>query len=399
MRFVVDARYVRARPSGIGNYVEALIRRLPDLAPDERFQIWAHPSRPSVIDRPNVVCETLHAPADGLRTLLRPAQLLALQEGDVVHFPYSLLGRGLHVATVVTVHDLMWREQPAWVDAMVLRRALRLPFYRIGMDWALHHATRLIAVSRATADRILARAPNARSRLSVTHLAAASAFKPPEDIQRVRATIARKLNTDASYYVVLGKNEPYKAHSLALHAFAGGAKPHEQLVLVQRTNSGRGLLQQARSLGIAERLHFMPELEQTELVQLLQGAKALLQPSLVEGFGLPALEAMSCGCPVVASDTPALVEVLGGAGLHAPVGSASALTRALGLLHDPVRLEELRRQSIERSKDFSWDRSAAATLAVYRQARAAGPLDRVVAPRASTKGPQEKRPQGKQVSA
>ncbi|HEY5377242.1 MAG TPA: glycosyltransferase, partial [Polyangiaceae bacterium] len=149
--------------------------------------------------------------------------------------------------------------------------------------------------------------------------------------------------------------------------------PGELLVLVQRTRRGTGLDQLAQKLGIAQRLRWLPTLSEPELVSVLQGARALLQPSLVEGFGIPALEAMASGCPVIASDTPALVEVLGGAGLHAKVGDSAALAVAMSKLRDGALRSELRQRGLERARAFSWDAAAAATLEVYRDASAVGP--------------------------
>ncbi len=106
------------------------------------------------VSAPNVTTTVVPAPADGLRTLLIPARLDPLASADVVHFPFSLLGRGLPCASVVTNHDLMWLEHAELVDARPLVRRVRESFYQTGMRYALRHATRLIAVSRATADRI-----------------------------------------------------------------------------------------------------------------------------------------------------------------------------------------------------------------------------------------------------
>jgi glycosyltransferase involved in cell wall biosynthesis len=120
-------------------------------------------------------------------------------------------------------------------------------------------------------------------------------------------------------------------------------------------------------------LRWLPTLSEPELVTIVQAARALLQPSLVEGFGIPALEAMAAGCPVIASDTPALVEVLGGAGLHAKVGDTAGLAAAINRLRSGSLREELRERGFERARAFSWDVAARQTLEVYREAAAAAP--------------------------
>jgi len=371
--FVIDARYVRSRPSGIGNYVGALIARLPALAPDSHFHLWVHPERPAPVNATNVTTSVVAAPADGLRTLLRPAGLDRLSSTDIVHFPFSLLGRGLPCASVVTIHDLMWLEHAAKVDARPLMRGVRAGFYQAGMRYALHHATRLIAVSQATADRIYAVSPGSAGRVRVIHNAAGLAFVAPSDLDASLRRAAELIGSDAPYYLVVGKNEPYKAHQLVLQAFAREARGRELLVLLQRTRRGAGLERLARELGIADRVRWLPTLSEPELVTVLQAARALLQPSLVEGFGIPALEAMASGCPVIASDTPALVEVLGGAGLHAAVGDAAGLASAMNRLREGSLREELRQRGFERARAFSWDTAARQTLEVYREAAIAGP--------------------------
>ena len=345
---------------------------MPALAPEERFRLWAHPECPEPASAPNVSCVTVPAVADGLRTLLDPASLDSLSASDVMHFPFSLLGRGLPCATVVTIHDLMWLETPEKVDARPLMRQFRSRFYQAGMRHALAHATRLIAVSNATADRIRAVAPKSAARIRVIHNAAGLAFRAPNDLAEAERQAARLVGSAAPYYLVVGKNEPYKGHRLVLEAFAAAAAPGELLVLLQRTRRGAGLEKLAQELGIADRLRWLSTLSEPELVTVLQGARALLQPSLVEGFGIPALEAMASGCPVIASDTPALVEVLGGAGLHATVGSGASLAAAIGRLRDGSLRNELRERGLLRARDFSWDTAARDTLEVYREARAVG---------------------------
>lgn len=367
-RFVIDARYVEPKPSGIGRYVEALIERLPRLAPSQSFELWTHPSRPLPVTFENVRCRPLSAPADGLRTLLAPQRLGRLGPSDVIHFPFSLLGRGLRCATVVTVHDLMWLEQPELVEGRPLMRRVRQRYYQQGMRWALRFATRLIAVSEATRARMLTHVPECAERVRVTHNAADARFVPSADPALAAEQAAAVVGSPAPYYLVVGKNEPYKAHELALEAFAKSARDDELLVLIQRTSGGRGLLELAERLGIATRLRFLPTVSSAELTSLLQAARALIQPSLIEGFGIPVLEAMASGCPIIASDTPALVEVTGGAGLHAKVGDAQALAQALVELRSPGVAEGLKQRGLARARDFSWDRTAAETLAIYREA-------------------------------
>ena len=144
---------------------------------------------------PNVSCAIVAAPSDGLRTLLTPRRLGELRPSDVIHFPFSLLGRGLPCKTVVTVHDLMWLEQPHLVEGRPLMRRIRRPYYARGMTWALAHATRLIAVSEATRARMIALQPECEPRIRVTHNAAdppARADNPPRFLGACPVNLRRR---------------------------------------------------------------------------------------------------------------------------------------------------------------------------------------------------------------
>lgn len=374
MRVCIDCRYLRERPSGIGAYVAALVDLLPGLGPSDRFDLWAHPRAPRPLSRaPNVREYEVSGSPNTLATLLFPSRL-GPTDGNVFHSPHNILGRGIRCATVVTVHDLMWLEAAKLAEGSPLWRAFRTPFFRAGIGHALRSATRLLTVSLASADAILRAAPNTLGRIVVTRHAPAPHFRPAANRDSSRERVDRLLGHDAPYFILVGQNAPSKGHPLALQAFAELARPGERLVLVQRRNPRRGLYPLARKLGISDRVAFLPSIPAEDLVALLHCALALLQPSLAEGFGMPVLEAMAAGCPVVASDIAPLREILGGAGLQVPSGDPRALARAMGRLSaEPGLREDMRARGIERASGFRWDTTAATTLEVYRDAAEHGP--------------------------
>jgi glycosyltransferase involved in cell wall biosynthesis len=148
-------------------------------------------------------------------------------------------------------------------------------------------------------------------------------------------------------------------------------------VLVQRRLASRNLARLARQLHVADRIVWLETVARQDLVMLLQAAGGLIQPSVYEGFGLPVLEAMACGCPVVASDIPPLREVTAGTALLFPAGEVAALASALGdFVRSPRVRQSLSEQGLSRAREFSWDDCARATLNVYRDAAARGPRRR-----------------------
>jgi glycosyltransferase involved in cell wall biosynthesis len=181
------------------------------------------------------------------------------------------------------------------------------------------------------------------------------------------------LGTSFPYFLVVGQNSPTKRHADALRAFAAAAPLPWRLVLLQRQSLGNPLAALAATLNIADRVIWLPGVARADLVTLLQGAGALLQPSVYEGFGLPVVEAMACGCPAIVSDLATLREVVAGTAIRVPPGDVDALASSIALVAGSGDLRsELSARGLERSAAFSWDRCARETLAVYRDAAAEG---------------------------
>ena len=371
MLLSIDCRYIRERPSGIGAYLRALLTRLPQLAPDLRLRLWTDPraARPLTTSPRAQEC-VVAAPANGLRTLTCPTLLAPLRDVDVFHAPFNLLGRGIPCPTVVTVHDVMWLQHPTWAEGLSLATPFKAAFYRDGILRALRRATRIVAISHATAAAIRCVEPSAAAKVRVVHHGVDARFRPSTDVDGLRRRLSERFGLRRPYVLVVGQNTPSKNHAAILRAFALADAAGVELVLLQRLYAGRrgGLVRLAGELGVRERVRFLQRASSADVVSLLQGAELLLQFSLYEGFGMPALEAMACATPVIVSDTPALREVVADAGVVVPLSTrllASSLRRVLA---QPAWRQELAARGLERCRSFSWRRSAALHLEVYREA-------------------------------
>lgn len=372
LRIALDARYVREKPSGIGAYLEALVQRLPGLSREDHFLFWAHRLAPRPLSSaPNVSEVTVRrGPASPL-VLFWPQRYASFDGIDVFHSPANIMPRGVPCASVVTVHDVMSIERPA-LHLQGLERLVKSKYYQQAVWRSLREATRLITVSQATADRICVLEPAAAKRITVIRLGPDACFGPPENPSAARERAGQLTGGHSPYLLLVGANAPTKRHALALAAFAEAAPAPWRLVLLQRQKARDGLVRLAESLHIRERVVWLSEVARPDVVALIQAAEALLQPSIYEGFGLPMLEAMACGCPVVASDIPPFREVTGGAALLFPAEDVAKFGDALReLVRSPALRDSLRQQSLGRARDFSWDRCARETLEVYHEAAAA----------------------------
>ncbi len=369
MRVAIDARYIREKPSGIGAYVQALVDRLPRDAPSDRFLLWAHAraARP-LSSAPNADEITVGPGPNSPLTLLWPHLHAPFDEVDVFHAPHNTLPRGLTCATVVTIHDLMAIDEPG-LHLRGVERIVKSAYYTQAVWRALGRASRVIVPSVATADRVRAVAPDSGPRVRVIGNAPDSMFRPACDADAAHRRAATLTGSDAPYLLVVGQNSASKRHADAIAAFASGVPRPWRLVLQQRQGASGALTRLARRLRVEDRVVWLGTVERDDVVALMRGAGALVQPSVYEGFGLPVVEAMACGCPVVAADIPALREVTGGAAMLVPPRDVARLG---GALHEVTASADRRRSLAEhglvRARAFSWDRCAHDTLEVYREA-------------------------------
>jgi glycosyltransferase involved in cell wall biosynthesis len=326
---LVDADVLGRQRTGDETYVEQLLRALPDAAPDLRFA--------AVTRRPDLVpagVEAVHLPSGSqeARMVWRLPRLLRRVRPALAHFVHSLPLLP-QVPAVVTVQDVSFERDPS-----VMRRLDRWTF-KLVVPRAARRAAKVLAISERTRDDLVELYRIPREKIVVTPLAHDSVFRP--------AT-----NGHEPYLLYVGAIEPRKDPLAAADAAVAVGR---QLVVVGPTKDER-LAAELRRRG-ADLRGYVPK---EELVRLYQRAAALVFPSRYEGFGLPVLEAMASGTPVVATPDAALREV---------AGDAAVLTHDLvdGLRRALAERERLAAASIARANAFSWDETARRTAEVYRE--------------------------------
>jgi glycosyltransferase involved in cell wall biosynthesis len=269
---------------------------------------------------------------------------------DLVH-SLDLVPPPTTLPLVMTVHDLVTSELPTLHPG----RSRRMQEAQLA---ALERAAAVLTVSRAVADSLIDRGIDA-SKIHVTH----------NGLTRLPEPELTQLGGEP-FILTVGTLEPRKGHDVLIAALAASGLTEIRLVFAGPT-AGRAdeLGQLADELGLGERLRILGRVDDTALAGLYRDAQLLCMPSLGEGFGLPVLEAMAAGLPVVASDLPAIREVAGDAAVLMAPGKvdalAGAITRVVG---DQELRARLRRQGRERASAFTWDATAEATVRAYRAA-------------------------------
>jgi glycosyltransferase involved in cell wall biosynthesis len=295
---------------------------------------------------------------------------------DIFHSPYLPLPRPATLAKLprrfLTVYDLIPIHFPHFFRAHVIRRMDRAFRSLAPDDWA-------ICISQATRNDLCDRFGIDPARTFVTHLAASSdLFHPCSDSRRISAVREKYGIPDAPYFLSLNTLEPRKNMDLAIRSFVRLVQEQRarDLCFVLVGTKGLDWEEIANTVSRAgwarEQIILAGYVADEDLAALYSGALAFVYPSLYEGFGLPPLEAMQCGVPVITSNTSSLPEVVGDAGIMLDPGDADGLSHAMCELYGKPSLREtMRSKSLARAKQFSWRRCARETIAAYKTALAA----------------------------
>ena len=284
-----------------------------------------------------------------------------------VLFPYAVLPRVLPVPAVTVFHDLTFETHPEWYTAEQLRNA-------VGPHRdALRRSRHFIVPSECTRTDMQQFFDVAPERISAIPHAAGAAFRP--DAQ-VAARVRARYGLPARYFLTVGTIQPRKNLETLITALAEvrEAVPDAHLVIAgPRGWKSEGVFQRIEALGVGDAVTVLGYVPADDLPGLYTGATALAFPSWYEGFGLPVLEAMACGCPVLCSDCGSLPEVAGGAAWVLPADAPEAWTAALReVLTDADRRAHFTAAGRARAARFSWEETARRTLAVLRQVGASG---------------------------
>lgn len=352
--------------SGIGRYAYELLGALWSVAPDgavvpvgnralPRGELPGRPGDTVAVSGPR--CPSRAAWTFGLLPFWLPRAGIDLFHATSYYAPFTK-----DVPTVVTVHDLTVLAHPELHPTARVLRA-RAVLRRVAT-----RAAAIIVPSEATKLDVTRLLDIPAERIHVVPGAAATCFQPLPAQAAIRMTLAR-FGHAPGFLLAVGTLEPRKNLARVVEALARVRLSGHPARLVVAGPAGwkyRPVLDTIRRLGLSDAVDFLGFVADDDLRALMGAAAGLVYPSLHEGFGLPVVEAMACGLPVVTSDTGALREVAEGAALLVdPTDVDSIAGGMLGLLDEAVR-SRLRTAGLRRAAQFSWQRAARETLAVYR---------------------------------
>jgi glycosyltransferase involved in cell wall biosynthesis len=348
--------------SGVGSYIAGLLPALAHLQNLE-LVVYEDPANPvPTLTGASIRRVPLSARKYSAAEQLQLARRCELDRLDLLHGPFYVIPFAAGCPVVVTIHDLIPFLYPiySWGKTAIVRQAYRM---------TTRKAAHVIADSEATAHEIRQTLGVDAERISVVHLAAAECYRSTSDPEEER--ILKERFGIRAPYVVAASAANWKTKNL--ESALQSVEIAGQRCGVQFQTVVYGPPHGIKAAGGEERwaslnLICTGYVIDADLARIFRHATAFILSSLYEGFGLPVLEAMSCGCPVVTSNGGALAEVAGSGAQAFDPADVNGMAAALrSLLADPEKLVQWRAAALTRARDFSWQKTACETMSVYHR--------------------------------
>ncbi|MEI6564439.1 MAG: glycosyltransferase family 1 protein [bacterium] len=365
MKILIDAHMVGGRESGNEHYILGLLAGLQSVMP--QAEVIVATSDPDALNGVLSICHPWRlvcvSRSPFRRLFVELPYLVSCERVDLLHVTYS---GPLHCRcpVVVSVHDVSYLRHPEWFswrDRTVLRA---------GVGLTLPRACGVIAISEHARGEIQAHYNLPPSRIAVTPLAARQDYQPVSP-SRVLDDLGA-LGIGQPYFLAVGNLQPRKNLPRLIEAFA--KLKRDTNTPLRLVIAGRAKWRESEVFAAISRHHLSADVlfpgyvTDAQLVSLYCGSVAFIYPSLYEGFGLPIIEAMACGVPVITSSTSAMPETAGVAALIVNPYDVEAMAGAMArIMQDGALRIELGRKGIERAKQFSWERTASQTLDAYHR--------------------------------
>lgn len=367
LRVGIDGRSFSSPAAGVRRYVANLVPAL--IALDESLEMVALGGRESEARACGIdhVAEPPHLPTNLGWTLVGLPRAASTAKVDLIHAPAYTAPLWAPAPVVLTIHDVSYERHPEWYPYR--RDWVRRAFYRRSARAAAH----ILTDSSFSSDEIEAAYGISRGRITVAPLGVSARFAHGDRA----AADGLPPGVAAPYLLHVGDLHDRRNVSVVIEALSavrnrGGATRDLRLVLA---GVDRGLSDQLRRCaadkGVSDALASLGTVSDADLESLYRHAAALVYPSLYEGFGLPVLEAMASGTPVIASKEASIPEVLGDAGILLDPFDARAWTDAIAkVVNDGRQRAAMQAAGRARAAGFTWERTARTTLDVYRRAAA-----------------------------
>ena len=365
MRVAIDAR--KLHDFGIGTYIRNLLRHLARTDHETEYVLLCGEADLGVAAQlgPNFRGVLEPSPNYSVREQVHVPWVLRRERPDLYHAPHYVLPAGVRCPSVVTIHDCIHLMFPQY-----LPNRLAYAYARAQMWAAARRSDCILTVSEASKRDILHLFNVPPEKIVVVYNAIDSHFSVTPSEEAV-ARVRERYQLDHQFILYVGNIKPHKNLVRLIEAFdqlrRGGLEELKLLIIGDQISKLPALRRAVHRHKLHKQVRFLGYLSDDQLAILYRLASAFVFPSLYEGFGLPPLEAMASGTPVVTSNVSSLPEVVGDAAVLVNPYDVDAIVDGVRrVLTDPALAANMRRKGIERAREFSWERSVAKTWAVYQ---------------------------------
>jgi glycosyltransferase involved in cell wall biosynthesis len=365
MRIGIDARLVYYSQAGIGQYILHLVDGLAQVDTENDYVLLqSRKDDTTILDQPNFRRVSLWTPSHHrLERYSLNVELMRLGL-DVLHSPDFIPPHRPSCHSVITVHDLAFLLYPHFLTKESAR-------YYGHIDEAVRWTDHIIAVSESTRHDTIQHLGVPEDKITVVHEAASPVFSPI-DRDKAREQVRNRHGVDGPFILFVSTIEPRKNVPTLLRAVWQLMECYKEDVRLVLAGGKGWLFEDAftvvEELNLDSRVHFLGRVSSQDLLYLYNAAEVLAHPAFYEGFGLPPLEAMACGLPVIVSNVASLPEVVGDAGLLIDPHESDELTVAMWrVLNDDELRKEMVEKGLRQAGRFSWKRAARETLEIYRR--------------------------------
>jgi glycosyltransferase involved in cell wall biosynthesis len=381
MRIGLDARFLtHPQKGGFKTYTENLVAALAILDTKNEYVLYV--DRPFLDQsclpcKPNFECRVVSGlfPVVGMpwREQIGLVRQVGRDRIDLFHSLCLTAPLNLSCPLVITIHDMIWAfpEKYSNLEYRSFKWNLILLYDRLIPKYAIRNASAIITVSQSSKNDIINYLGLNPDRIFVTHEAAGSSFYRARNKKTIES-IRQKCDLHSSYILALGAADPRKNIRTLVHAYS--LLPDElrvkyKLAVVQTHHLlVRELTEQVDQMGLKNNIRYLWEVSNDDLAALYNAASLFVFPSFYEGFGLPPLEAMACGTPVIASNNSSIPEIVGDAALLFSAENAEELAELIStVLANPELQLDMRKRGIDRAATFSWKNCALETIEVYKK--------------------------------
>jgi glycosyltransferase involved in cell wall biosynthesis len=370
MRVAIDTRKIH--DFGIGTYIRNLLRQLARIDRDTEYVLLCREPDLGIAAQlgPNFRSVREPSPNYSLREQIHVPWILRRERPDVYHAPHYVLPPAVRCRSVVTIHDCIHLMFPQY-----LPNRAAYAYARASMWAAARRSDRILTVSEASKRDILSLFNVKPEKIVVVYNAIDEHFSTTPSEEHV-ARIRERYQLDHKFVLYVGNIKPHKNLVRLIEAFSELRRTHDDLKLLiigDEISKLPALRRAVHRNKLHKHVRFLGYLKDDTLTVLYRLASVFVFPSLYEGFGLPPLEAMASGTPVVTSNVSSLPEVTGDAAVLVDPYDVDSIGDGMRrVLDDPRLAEELRIKGLKRAREFSWEHSVEKTQRVYREVAADG---------------------------